>query len=150
MGRAMADMRGLEEELDEIARENGGIVRPVDVLNYARDPETALHGQFTWDDGEAAERYRLWQAREVLQIYVRIETSDEEKQNIRLFVSLPSDRKANRGYRPLVKVLKSKKLRAELFALALSELRALRYNPRYRDLHELEPVWTAIDNALGK
>lgn len=139
----------VEEELETIAKENGGTVRPIDVLNYARDPDTALHDRFTWDDGEAAERYRLWQAREILHVFVRIEApEDGEERNVRLFVSLPSDRKGDKGYRQLSKVLKNKRLRQELVAMALDELRAFRNNQRYRELDELQPVWDAIDGVL--
>ena len=37
-----------------------------DVLDAARDPSSPLHGCFEWDDGRAAEAYRLEQARELI------------------------------------------------------------------------------------
>lgn len=50
--------------MDEIARrllemENDGRLTPAEVLEEARNPESPLHDQFTWDDTEAAEKYRL-------------------------------------------------------------------------------------------
>lgn len=53
--------------MDEIAArlremEKDGRLTPAEVLEEARNPESPLHDQFTWDDTEAAEKYRLGQA----------------------------------------------------------------------------------------
>ena len=138
----------VEDELDTIANDHGGVVKPIDVLEYAKDPDTALHKRFTWDDGDAAERYRLWQAREILHIYVREERSGKPNQNVRVFVSLPSDRKDG-GYRQLVRVMSNKKHRKELYEMAIRDLLIFRNNRRYKDLAELQPIWEAIDRVLG-
>ena len=47
-------------------------VTPVMVLDAARPPDSPLHGLFVWDDNEAAERYRIIQARGFLRAVVRI------------------------------------------------------------------------------
>jgi hypothetical protein len=45
------------------------------VVEAARDPNSPLHSAFTWDDAEAAEQYRLAQARVLLRrVRVEIET----------------------------------------------------------------------------
>lgn len=53
--------------MDEIAArllemEKDGRLTPAEVLDEARNPDSPLHDQFTWDDTEAAEKYRLGQA----------------------------------------------------------------------------------------
>ena len=138
----------ITEELEEIAKDNRGKVRPIDVVEYARDPETTLHGQFTWDDSDAAQRYRLWQARQVLSVYVKMDARGSKDANIRVFVSLPKDRTEGNGYRSLATVMKSKAYRAQLLEMALSELQVFRHNQRYKLLTELLPIWTAIDKII--
>jgi hypothetical protein len=56
------------QELRELSREitDHILVDPWKVLEYARDPNTALHKWFEWDDALAAQRYRLHQLRRKL------------------------------------------------------------------------------------
>lgn len=46
--------------------EKGGRLLPADVVAAARSTKSAMHRWFEWDDGVAAERYRLEQARELI------------------------------------------------------------------------------------
>jgi len=41
----------------------------------ATDPSSPLHDRFTWDESEAAHRFRLWQARALLARYKRFTVS---------------------------------------------------------------------------
>jgi len=52
------------ERLREL--ENDGRLQPADVLTDARNADSPLHSHFEWDDGAAAERYRLSQARALI------------------------------------------------------------------------------------
>jgi hypothetical protein len=45
-------------ELRQIEQKAGGVLQPESVVDFARNPKTALHGAFTWDDTEAARKYR--------------------------------------------------------------------------------------------
>lgn len=58
-------MEKVAERLRELERDNGRLA-PVDVVEAARDPASPLHSHFTWDDTEAAEKYRLMQARTLI------------------------------------------------------------------------------------
>lgn len=59
------------EELGEL--EQRGSLTPSHVLARARDPQSALHQHFEWDDSTAAERYRMHQAdRLICKVRVRI------------------------------------------------------------------------------
>lgn len=140
----------IEEELEVIAEKHNGFVRPIDVVEYASDPDTALHNEFEWDDTEAARKYRLHQARNILHVYVRMETPPGKESEVRVFVSLPSNRNEEGGYRPTARVMNDKEARAELLELALAELRSFRNNRRFKLLTELQDVWNAIDRVLKK
>jgi hypothetical protein len=54
-------------EVEKLLIEHGGELTPDDVVEAARNPETKLHGLFEWDESVAAGRFRLYQARMVLQ-----------------------------------------------------------------------------------
>lgn len=58
------------EHLDLIKRTTGDL-KPEDVLDDARNPNSPLHDCFTWDDSIAAEAYRLIQAKAVIRVAVR-------------------------------------------------------------------------------
>ena len=127
------------EELEEIRKQSGGVLQPVDVVEFARDPETALHGAFCWDDGEAAAQYRLWQARQVIRVCVTIRP-DVKGPPIRAYVSLQEDR-GDVGYRLLDDVMSDEEMRDRLLSQALAELN--RWKMRYQQLRELAPVFEA-------
>jgi len=52
--------------LREIANENDGELKAEAVLDAARPVESAIHEWFEWNDGAAAEKHRLWQARSLV------------------------------------------------------------------------------------
>jgi hypothetical protein len=141
----MIDNQAIIRELAIIRQANNGIVQPAAVVEFARNPETALHSRFEWDDSEAAEQYRLWQARHLLRVYVTVVGSEPEP--IKAHVSLISDRNESGGYRYIGDVLNSPSLRAELLRTALRELEAFR--SKYHRLKELSDVFAAID-AVSK
>jgi len=139
-------MDAILKELEEIRLAAGGVLKCEDVVAFAENPDTALHSRFTWDDSEAAKRYRLWQAREVVQIAVTVLPGSMS--SVRAYVSLGNDRKEGGGYRPMVEVLKTKDMRDQLMAEALSEFR--HYRKKYETLKELAPVFAAMDDLQQK
>ena len=151
----------VEQELEEIKRANGGTATPYQVVEYAKNPDTALHSKFTWDDSEAARAYRLWQARQVLRVYVQYEIPERKTTQVKLkvaeakpvaaktirgTVSLPSDRKAGNGYRWIEDVLEHPDRRAEMLTMAKRELELFRR--KYKELSELADVHAAIDKVI--
>lgn len=136
------DEQSITQELELVAGQNGGLLRAEDVVEFARDADTALHGRFTWDDSEAARQHRLFQARNIIRANVRIIPHASEP--VRAFVSLIDDRKqSGGGYRAMVQVLSDDELRAKLVKQASDELRRVRNS--YGHLKELAAIWEAID-----
>ena len=119
-----------------------GILRAESVIAYARDPESALHHRFTWDDTAAAHQYRLEQARRLIRCAVVVLPVADVQ--YRAFVSLGSDRvRPGGGYRITASVLSDDAQRAELLAQALTAFQRVRR--RYQGLQELDPVFAALD-----
>lgn len=130
------------EELQQIAAANDGMLRAEDVVAFARDPATHLHGRFTWNNSKAAEQWRLMQARQIIR--VSITYLDNVTEPVRAFVSLYSDRSTEGGgYRPSLNVLTTSDLREEMLADAFKDLQVLRH--KYASLKELADVFAAID-----
>ena len=81
-------MADLKAELLAIRKQYGRLTADL-VLDEARDPGHVLHGRFCWDDGEAAERYRLGQARNLIRsVKVTYQRPTGEKASVRQFVSI--------------------------------------------------------------
>ena len=127
-----------QEEMEGIAKRTGGILRPADVEAFARNPKTALHSKFQWDDTVAAHQYRLWQARELIAVVVEI--MPQIQKSCRVYVSMAEDRQQEGGgYRTIVSVLGNRTRREKLLAEALEEFD--RWKAKYELLTELAEVF---------
>lgn len=99
----------------ELAELNDGVLTTEVVLENARQETSPLHRHFQWDDTIAAENYRRWQARSLI-AKCRITIEPRTESTIRAFVSLPSDRGQEGGYRVTTTVLTDDDQRDELLA----------------------------------
>jgi len=131
-------------ELEQIREANDGVLRAVDVVEYARDPGTALYQRFEWNDTKAAEQYRLWQARELIRVVVHTRPTNDA--STRVYVSLADDRRNDGGgYRTLDEVMRSKTMREALLKQAHADM--VRFETTYRQLSELASVISAMRSA---
>jgi len=133
----------IAEEIGEIRRLHRGVIDPVDVVEYARNPETELHRHFEWDDSAAAEEYRLWQARHIIARVTVIPSEDIGP--VRAYVSLVSDRVKGGGYRAIENVFRNPRMREELLDRAMAEAEA--WHKRYEQLTELSPIFAGIEQV---
>lgn len=141
-------------ELDILRAKHNGLLKQEQIVEYARDPNTALYEDFDrqglWDDAYAAETARLAYAGRIIRLYV-IKPVEDQAAPVRAMVSLIDDRKVKSGlpgYRYIEDVLSDDALRANLLQTALMELRAFRR--KYESLKELAGVWVAIDEMDAK
>ena len=112
-------------------------ITPENVLEKARSKDSELHRCFEWRDSVAAEKYRLQQARQVIQWFVvRTEKTEEP---IRAFQITTTTNK----YQPTKLFLQQPDEYSELLKRAKMELAAIRR--RFKQLSELESVFEAID-----
>jgi len=134
-------------ELEDLEKRDG-VLYPERVVEFAQNPDSALHGKFCWDDTEAAKQYRMYQARQIIRVTVRMVQIPEhlEPVEIRAFVSLPDDRKAGGGYRSIAKVIGDGDLRRQLLESAKEELAIFRR--KYREIAELSEINQAIDRLF--
>lgn len=90
-----------------------GLLMPERVIDAARDAASPMHGHFTWDNDEAAHKYRLHQARALIGS-VEITVNQQAPVTVNAFVSLPSDRVHGGGYRTVETILGNDFMRAQL------------------------------------
>ena len=57
-------------ELELLRMQNGGKLLPAKIVEFAQSANTALHHAFQWDDTEAAHKFRLHQAGQVIRAAV--------------------------------------------------------------------------------
>lgn len=139
----------VQQELEQIAQTHGGLLRAEDVLEFARDKKTALHKRFEWDNTEAAKQYRIWQARQLICLYVAPADTEKGAVKVRRFVSLSVDRKnPGGGYRTLAEVVNNKELYQQMLMDALDELQ--RIENKYQRIRELRPVFETAKKIRAK
>lgn len=137
------------DEIKRIASRHHGLLRPEHLIERAIVKDSPLHEYFTWNNGEAAEKYRLLEARSLIAqvMVVMVPGPSQEPMKVRAFVSLPTDRLAGGGFRQTEDVLKDPPKREELLKTALAELRTI--ERKYRHLEELCEVFSALDKIAG-
>jgi len=153
-------------ELTIIKDMNGGLLDPAHVVDHARDPKSALHSRFEWNNGKAAEQYRIWQARQIISSFkvipyelkgslsLKLQTKESgDEPTVRAFVSLSQDRAQRKedneipaGYRSIQEVITDEDLSQMLLDEAKKEMQTFKH--KYSILKELRKVMAAIDEVL--
>lgn len=133
-----ADAQRCYEEIMEICDDIES-APPQAILEKARDETTELHKCFTWDDGEAAEKWRLSEARLVTRqlVYKEVEVP-KDRPEIRLFYKTDNES----GYKPTHIIVQQEDEYKQLLARAYSELRA--FKRKYSMLEELQEIFELI------
>lgn len=137
--RISADAQKVADEILAI----GKSATTAQILDKARDEKTELHKCFDWDDAEAAEKWRMQQARHIVCNLVIKEKTDAPKPEVRVFFKTDDES----GYKPTVLIMQDKDEYQKLLARALAELNSFR--AKYKSLTELDGVFDAIDQLAG-
>ena len=127
-----ADAQKVYEEIGEDK------VTPEQVLEKAKDENTELHKCFDWDDTSAANKYRLHQARQIIQSFV-IVREKEEQPKIRAY-QITTETSV---YQPTRLFLQQPDEYKSLLERAKGELKAFRQ--KYKQLQELTEIFEEID-----
>jgi hypothetical protein len=126
-GAKDANPQLIGEALSTIAASQGGKLTPGAVVEGARDPGSALHPHFDWNDAEAAEKWRVEQARDLIRC-IRVDDLNPNQEPVRAFLSIAGD--AGVSYRTVQDVRSSDDLQRRLLAAAERDLEA--FTARYR------------------
>lgn len=153
------DVAAVERALERIRRKNNGLLTPEAVVAAAHSPKSVLHKYFEWDAKRAAQKYWVFQAREVIkciQYHVTTEGEDEECVRVDTFVSVDNNGElpkavTGRGYVRLETAVTTPTFSDQILQDALRD--ATLFRERYKRFSEvvtvLKPVFVAID-AVNK
>ena len=130
------------EHIEMLRKKFKGELTPQDVLDDARHDNSPLHSFFEWNDGEAAEAYRLQQARGLIRAVVAVYVSDDKPAvRTRAYVHVPEPSAPH--YREASHAMSQAKTRDMVLKRAWSELQA--WKVRYRDLKEFSSFIDIIE-----
>ena len=136
------DAEVVGNELQELAEENN--LSPESVLEKARDENSPLHNLFEWDDSVAAEKYRLNQARQIIQQIVIVK--DHPNAEPRMIRSFVTTSKNDGSYQLISAVVQDTDKYEVLLRRARLELQA--FKEKYQSLVELKELFDVIDKIL--
>lgn len=144
----------VKAELDKLARTRKGLT-PETVVESARSKSSPLHKYFTWEDTEAARRWREYQAAALIRsVSVVIERPLCRPVEVRAYVNTREIDKdgcinlGNKGkYQSVTAVLQEPTKREQMLEQAKRELKAFRI--KYAILDELAKVWEAVDQVAS-
>lgn len=133
---AGVDAQAVADEISGI----GDSATPAQIVERAKDESSELHKCFTWDDAEAAEKYRLCEARRVIRCLVREQQPTDEKDTppVRVFYKTNN----GEGYKHVEYVLRRDDEYQALLARAMDELRS--FKRKYSMLEELREILDLI------
>lgn len=142
------------ETIDQIIEETEELVSPELIVQNAKKKRSPLHDFFTWDDTEAAIKYRIQEANYLLRhitVVVKFEGSDEEE-DIKAFPNIKITQKdcQEQGYTTMEIVKKNTDYLDVLIEDAHNELTGWRNRyKQYRDLQKFEtkflPVFEVVE-----
>lgn len=119
-------------------------ITPESVLNKARGKKTELHKCFEWDDTVAGEKYRLIQARQIIQHFVIVTPEEEDTEPVKVRSYQVTTQK--NVYEPTRVIMQKPDEYKALLKRAKAELES--FKQRYKTLTELEELFEVIDELL--
>lgn len=136
------DANVVGKELEVLAKNDN--LNPESVLDLARDENSPLHSLFEWDDRIAAEKYRLGQARRIIQQIVIVnDHPNAETREIRAFVT---ESKNDGHYQLITTAIEDPDKYEVLLMRARFELKLFR--DKYYSLVEFKELFAEIDKFL--
>lgn len=105
--------KAVRERLERIRIREKGILTPDAVVDDAQDISSPLHAYFTWDDSEAANQFRLDQARTLIR-NVKVEvTTTTTRVAAPFYVRDPQRSNDEQGYRAIAEIKDEKSASAD-------------------------------------
>ena len=142
------------EVIDEVlaVQENYGLTAD-SLLKKASKKSSSLYEFFDWDNSSAGEKWRLQQARGIIN-EIKVIVEDKEMyafENVNISVENNSNTKKNlssREYKPIVEIMNNNNYRKQLIQRALAEARY--WKERHSELKELNSIFSFIDEESEK
>jgi hypothetical protein len=136
----------IRSELERIYAEHGNLT-PGLVLSEAQSPDSPLHTHFNWDDDDAANRWRLHQAADLIRrVKINVvNTTSDEGLRVRAWTSIPTQE--GRQYRDTREVAADSNLATLVRDELMNELRVLR--EKLRRFDEFAAIVAVMDDLAA-
>ena len=126
------------------------------ILRKASKKSSSLYEFFDWDNSSAGEKWRLSQAR-ILINEIKVIVEDKEIsafENVNVTIqeaetpNIKSSKFGSREYKTIVEIMNNEDYRNQLIHSALAQ--ATFWKEKYKELIELEPIFISIDETNKK
>jgi len=149
LNNTQAEVAG--RELSRIQAQHG-CIKPQTVVDESPPEKAPLHPHFTWDDGVAAEKCRIEEARAIIRSVRIVDATipSAEQPEIRAFVNVVAHHEEStfqgQAYISEDRARSDDDYRSQVVTRAMDELRL--WQRRYEDYKDyFAPVFRAIDNV---
>lgn len=129
------------------AKDNGRLTVDA-VVAAARNPRSVLHPLITWDDAQAADRWRREEAAYLIRSLIVYVEHEQEVAAVRLYVSVHQQDDARASYTRVSIAASNQDLWTEVEQQALRSLVVFR--AKYRNLSRFRSVCAAIDAVFDE
>lgn len=140
-----ADANKVGEELENIKGKEK--LTRESIVEYAKNKESELHKCFEWDDSIASEKYRLYQASQILtSIAIVVDDTKPKRKATRMYVSIKNEQENEREYKSIVEVLENDEEYKQLVIKAEQDF--ISYKQKYEELIQLKDLKNIIYKNL--
>lgn len=147
-GLYKADAEAVYQEIASL----GSKVTPEQIVEYAKDKSTELNKCFTWNNAEAAKKYRIIQAQAIIRnISVTVDYNDDngEQKQVKCRAIVCTNENKNQ-YEPISRCIENPDSFARLKATFLKDL--LYFKERYERYSKIKAEYSdlfdAVDSAI--
>lgn len=146
-GAKPEDANAVGQHLDLLRVKCKGELTPGDVVADAKSHNSPLHRFFEWNDSDAAQHYRLQQARGLIRSVVAVIVGgDEPAKRTQAFVHVPEPSAPH--YRSADHAMSSERTREMVLRQAFREFRA--WQKRYEHLEELAILFGEAEKIVER
>lgn len=146
-GAHVADPNEVGGHLDLLRQESKGELTPEDVIKDARRNNSPLHSFFQWDDGKAAEQFRLSQARGLIRAVVAVYVQEgKPARHVSAFVHIAEP--GAQHYRSTDHAMSLTRTREIVLRQAWREFQ--QWRKRYEELDEFAGLFEVADVIAEK
>jgi hypothetical protein len=140
------------DEIVKIEKENE--LTAENLLEAAKNTNNPLHGFFDWDNSIAGTKWRLQQARIIIN-EVKIIVNHKERYAFECVqVKIKSKTIDNKGaltkrvYKPILEILSKEEYRKQIIQAALENI--VYWKEKYSEYSEFNPIFVSIDKVKSK
>lgn len=131
-------------EILEVKEQNG--LTAENLLEVAKNKNSALHDFFDWNDTSAGEKFRIYQARCLIN-EVKI-VVDEKEFHAFENVNVSINEESSREYKGFVEILNTEQYRTQIIKQALESITS--WKDKYKEYSEFKPIVSSIDKVKLK